>query len=142
MPLAPPEPAVDIEAMRAQAQALLDEAARNAETLLADAHERARALVEDAAARADAIAQDARAQGHDEGFAAGRAEAEREMDDMLATMRELLEMARIERRKLHRRRRARSWSGWRWASPSACCTSRSRSTAAWSSRWPRPRSRG
>ncbi len=102
-PLAPPEPeapAFDTEAVRAEAQALLDEAARNAEELLADAHQRARALVEDAAARADAIAQDARAKGHAEGFGTGRAQAEREMDDMLATMRELLEMARLERRKL------------------------------------------
>ncbi|MEA2663793.1 MAG: flagellar assembly protein FliH, partial [Candidatus Eremiobacteraeota bacterium] len=101
-PLAPPEtePAVDAEAVRAEAQALLDEAARNAEALLADAHQRARALVEDAAARADAIAQDARAKGHAEGLGAGRAQAERDVDDMLATMRELLEMARAERRKL------------------------------------------
>lgn len=94
------EPAVDVEAVRAQAQALLDEAAQNAEALLADAHARARALVEDAAARADAIAQDARAKGHAEGFAAGRTQAEHELDDMLGTMRELLEMARVERRKL------------------------------------------
>jgi flagellar assembly protein FliH len=102
-PLAPFEPRAtgfDADAVRAQAQALLDEAAQNAEALLADAHARARALVEDAAARADAIAQDARAKAHAEGFAAGRERAEREMDDMLTTMRELLEMARAERRKL------------------------------------------
>jgi flagellar assembly protein FliH len=96
----PSAPQFDADAVRAEAQALLGEAAQNAEALLADAHARARALVEDAAARADAIAQDARAKGHAEGFAAGRERAEREMDDMLATMRELLEMARAERRKL------------------------------------------
>ncbi|MBV8298297.1 MAG: hypothetical protein JO083_01875 [Candidatus Eremiobacteraeota bacterium] len=94
------QPAVDVEAVRAEAQELLDVAARNAEALLDDAHERARALVEDAAARADTIAQDARRRGHDEGFAAGRTEADRRMNDMLVTMQGLLEMARVERHKL------------------------------------------
>jgi flagellar assembly protein FliH len=96
----PPQPAVDVEAVRAEAQALLDDAARNAELLLADAHNRSRALIEDAAARADAIAQDARKRGRDEGFDAGREAADREMNDMLVTMRGLLEMARAERSKL------------------------------------------
>jgi flagellar assembly protein FliH len=95
-----PEAAVDVEAIRAEAEELLDVAARNAEALLDDAHQRARALVEDAAARADTIAQDARRRGHDEGFAAGRDEADRQMNDMLVTMRGLLEMARVERHKL------------------------------------------
>ncbi len=99
-PLGPPEPAVDLDAVRGQARALLDEAALGAETLLADAHERGRGLVEEAAARAEAVAEEARAKGHREGFAAGRAAAERDMDDMLGTMRGLLEMARIERHKL------------------------------------------
>jgi flagellar assembly protein FliH len=96
----PPRPAVDVEALRTQAQTLLDDAARNAEVLLSDAHDRARALIEDAAARADAIAQEARKRGHDEGVAAGRAVADAEMNDMVVTMRGLLEMARIERHKL------------------------------------------
>ena len=96
----PAQPAVDVEAIRAQAQALLDEAQRNAELLLTDAHHRARALIEDAAARADSIAQDARKHGHGEGFQAGRDAADREMNDMLVTMRGLLEMARAERHKL------------------------------------------
>jgi flagellar assembly protein FliH len=98
--VAPSDPAADAEAVRAQAQELIDDAARNAEALLADAHDRARSLIEDAAARADTIAQDARKRGHDEGFAAGRDQADREMNDMLGTMRGLLEMARAERHKL------------------------------------------
>lgn len=97
---APAEPAIDVAALRAEAQGLLDEASRNAEALLADAHDRARALVEDAAARADAIAQDARKRAHDDGFRAGREAADREMNDMLVTMRGLLEMANAERHKL------------------------------------------
>jgi flagellar assembly protein FliH len=97
---APAVPAVDVEAIRAQAEALVEDAARNAEQLLADAHSRARALVEDAAARADTIAQEARKRGHDEGFQAGRDAADHEMNDMLVTMRGLLEMGRAERHKL------------------------------------------
>ena len=96
----PIEPTVDVEEIRARAETLLGDAARNAELLLADAHDRARALIEDAAARADAIAQDARKRGRDEGYAAGRDEVDREMNDMLVTMRGLLEMARVERHKL------------------------------------------
>jgi flagellar assembly protein FliH len=97
---APAAPAIDVEAIRGQADALLQDAARNAEMLLADAHSRARALIEDAAARADGLAQDARKRGHAEGFQTGRDAADREMNDMLVTMRGLLEMARAERHKL------------------------------------------
>jgi flagellar biosynthesis/type III secretory pathway protein FliH len=93
-------PAIDVDALHAQAQNLVEEAVRNAEELLADAHNRARALVEDAAARADAIAQEARKRGHDEGYQTGRDAADRDMNDMLVTMRGLLEMARAERHKL------------------------------------------
>ena len=97
---APLQPAIDVDAIRAQGHAILDDAQREAEFLLADATDRARALVEDAASRADAIAQEARKRGHDEGFHAGREAADREMADMLATMRGLLEMANVERHKL------------------------------------------
>jgi len=97
---APRESDVDFEAIRLQAEMVLDDAARDAEALVADGHNRARALIEDAAARADTIAQDARRRGHDEGFDAGRAAADVDMNDMLVTMRGLLEMARVERHKL------------------------------------------
>ncbi len=97
---APAEPAIDLGAIQAQAQELIDEASRNAEALLADAHARARALVEEGAARADALAQDVRKRAHAEGFQAGRDAADREMNDMLVTMRGLLEMGRAERHKL------------------------------------------
>jgi flagellar assembly protein FliH len=99
-PARPVRPAVDVDAIRVQAQRLLDDAAHNAEILLADAHDRARALIEDAAARADAIAQESRKRGRDEGAAAGRAAADASMEEMLGTMRGLLEMARVERHKL------------------------------------------
>jgi flagellar assembly protein FliH len=99
-PFAPPFPTVDIDAVRAEAQALLDAASRNAEALLTEAHDRARALVEEAAARVEQIEDDARRAGHDAGFREGRDAADYEMNEMLATMRGLLEMARAERHKL------------------------------------------
>ena len=95
-----PQPGVDVEALRAQGQALLDEAALNAESLLAEAHERARSMIEEAAQRSEQIETQAKLTGHDAGFNEGRQTADREMNDMLATMRELLEMARAERHKL------------------------------------------
>src|SRR5665213_2214834 len=52
----PAGPAIDVEAVRAQAEALVEDATRNAEHLLADAHSRARALVEDGAARSRRLA--------------------------------------------------------------------------------------
>jgi flagellar assembly protein FliH len=94
------QPGGDVEALAAQAQDLLAQAAQNAEALLADAHERARAMIEDAAARSDAIATEARGRAHDEGFAAGREQAGHEMSEMLATMRGLLEGVRADRHKL------------------------------------------
>ena len=90
----------DLEALRAKAEAILDDAVRDAEGLLTDAHERGRTLVEEAAGRADGIAEQAKRNGYDAGFAEGRAAADREMNDMLGTMRGILEMAHAERHKL------------------------------------------
>jgi flagellar biosynthesis/type III secretory pathway protein FliH len=95
----PAAPAVDLAAIEAQARGLLDEAARNAEALLNDAHERARAMIEDAAARAETIAAEARSKAHDDGFAAGRDQADAEMHEMLVTMRGVLESTRTERHR-------------------------------------------
>jgi flagellar assembly protein FliH len=100
-PLAPPPPpAIDVEQLRADAEALLERASREAEALLRDAHARARTLIEEASTRAHSLEQDARTKGHDEGFGQGREAADRDMNDMLVTMRGLLEMARVERHKL------------------------------------------
>jgi flagellar biosynthesis/type III secretory pathway protein FliH len=97
---APAPPVVDVEAITRQAQAVIDEATGNAEALLNDAHERARVMISDAATRADSIAEDARAKAHDEGRVAGTQAADRDMSEMLASMRNLVDMARIERHKI------------------------------------------
>ena len=95
-----PEPAIDVERVRAEARALIDEAAIDADALVTDAHARARSMIEDAGIRSGSVTEDARRAGHDAGFAEGRDAADREMNDMLVTMRGLLEMARIERHKI------------------------------------------
>ncbi len=100
---APPQPAqptIDFEALRSEADAIIDGAERDAEALLADAHMRARTMIDDAGVRAEQIAENARRAAHEAGHAAGTQAAEREMSELLATMRNLIEMARAERHKI------------------------------------------
>jgi flagellar assembly protein FliH len=68
--------------------------------LLDDAHVRAQAMISDAAARADQLVEATKAQAHRDGFAEGTAAADREMSAMTETMRNLVDMARVERHKL------------------------------------------
>jgi len=96
----PSLPSIDVEAIERQAQSVIDEATASAEALLNDAHERARVMIADAATRADSIAEDARKKAHDEGHTAGTQAADREMSEMLASMRNLVDMARLERHKI------------------------------------------
>ncbi len=101
--LAPPPvatPSIDVAALEAEALAIVDTAASSAEALLTEARERARAIVENAAEAADAIAARARAEGNAEGYRIGQAQASDENDEMQATMRGLIEMARVERHKI------------------------------------------
>ena len=96
-----PEPAsVPVEQVASRARALVDDAEQRAEALLSEAHERAKQLIEDAANRADELVEVIGKRAHDEGFAAGTDQANREMGDMIATMRNLVDMARVERHKL------------------------------------------
>src|SRR5579875_829 len=68
---APGTPTIDWDALRAEAAALIDEASEHAQRLIADA-----------------------------GREAGRHAAEQEMNEMLVTMRGLIDMARAERHKI------------------------------------------
>lgn len=96
-----PEPAsVPVEQVASRARALVDDAEARAEQLLTEAHERAKQLIEDAANRAADLVEVIGKRAHDEGFAAGTDQANREMSDMMATMRNLVDMARVERHKL------------------------------------------
>jgi flagellar assembly protein FliH len=98
--LSPQEPEIDFEALRAEAAAIIDGAGRDAEALLRDAQQRAEALIADAQARVTQIEMQAHDGGFERGMTDGRASAQAEMDEMLETMRGLIEMARIERHKI------------------------------------------
>src|SRR5579875_1408757 len=89
-------PTIDWDALRAEAAALIDEASEHAQRLIADAGREAKTLVEEAVAQADAVREAA----HEAGFEAGRHAAEQEMNEMLVTMRGLIDMARAERHKI------------------------------------------
>ncbi len=97
-----PEPiaAIDWEAVRAQAEGLIDTASNDAQALLTDAQERALALMADGASRSLRIEEEARTAGLEQGTQAGRDAANVEMEGMLTTMRGLVEMARVERHKI------------------------------------------
>ena len=97
---APLPPSVDVDAIATQARALVDTAEQHAKALLADANERAAQLLAEAESRAQQLVTSAVAEARTAGHAEGVAAADREMSDMMASMRNLVDMARIERHKL------------------------------------------
>lgn len=99
-PLEPVPPPVDVDLVAQQARALIDEAETKAKDLLSEAHQRAAQLLNEAAAAADVLAASVHAEAEAAGRAEGAAAAEREMSDMVATMHNLVDMARVERHKL------------------------------------------
>jgi flagellar biosynthesis/type III secretory pathway protein FliH len=100
-PAEPPAPAIDyVAGARAEAEELLDNATADAQALVRDAQQRALALIEDAQRRVSEIEQQAKSDGFSQGARDGRAAAQAEMDEMLETMRGLVEMARVERHKI------------------------------------------
>jgi len=94
------EPTLDTAAVRVAADGLIDDAMVRAESLLGDARDRARALVEDAAIRVSLMHDQARTDGRKDGYAVGADAANREMSEMLETMRGLVDMAGVERHKI------------------------------------------
>lgn len=95
-----PVPDVNMDAVRAEAAQLIDDASADAQRLLEDARARAMALVDDAEQRAAQIEAAAKSAGFEQGVNDGRAAAQAEMDEMIETMRGLIDMARIERHKI------------------------------------------
>ena len=87
-------------ALHQQAGDLLQSATADAETILSEAHTNLRTIVESAQTGAAEISQQARTEGHDSGYHDGVTKAESEMEEMLATMRGLIDMARVERHKI------------------------------------------
>jgi len=98
-PVAPPEPAIDLEAIRSEAEALIAHGKAEAEAALARARADAENLLSDARRRVATIETEAHDRGYEAGATAGRAAADEEMTDMLETMRGLIDVARVERTK-------------------------------------------
>lgn len=96
----PKSPPVDVDALAQQARGLIDAAEKHAKALLQNAHERAVALLTEAERRGAELVETVQAEAKAAGHAAGTAAADREMSEMLATMRNLVDMARVERHKL------------------------------------------
>jgi len=91
---------IDWPSLHRQAGELLQSATADAEAILSEAHTQLRTIVESAQTGASEITQEARSQGHDSGYREGIAKAETEMEEMLTTMRGLIDMARVERHKI------------------------------------------
>lgn len=96
----PQAPPLDVDAIASEARRLIDTAEERAKALLQDAFERATQLLAEAeqrgASQVEKITAEARTAGHAEASAA----VDRDMADMMATMRNLVDMARVERHKL------------------------------------------
>lgn len=102
-PVSPPpveaEP-IDWPALHHQAGELLAVATADAEAILSEAHARLKTIVDSAQTGAADVTQRAHDEGQASGHQAGLDAAEKEMEEMLATMRGLIDMARVERHKI------------------------------------------
>lgn len=98
--IAPEVKPVDWIAARAEILGLIDDAQTQAEVLIQEGEQRAIELISDAAATAGDMEEDARKSGFEQGQHDGRDAASAELDEMLATMRGLVDVARAERHKI------------------------------------------
>ena len=96
----PQSPPIDVDAIAKQARELIDSAEEHAKALLQNAFERASQLLAEAGERGNALVESLQSEARTAGHAEGSAAADREMSDMMATMRNLVDMARVERHKL------------------------------------------
>lgn len=99
-PAVPDSQPIDWPALHREAEGLLDGASADAEALLVEARDRVKTIVEEARTGATEVTERAREEGRAAGHSAGIAAAESEMEEMLATMRGLIDMARVERHKI------------------------------------------
>jgi flagellar assembly protein FliH len=96
------EPAqrVDWEQLRADAEAIIDQAVSDAESMIRQTESTALELVASAQAHVEQIEAQAREDGREAGYAAGKTAAEEEQAPVVATMRELIESIRTQRAAL------------------------------------------
>jgi flagellar assembly protein FliH len=94
----PPE--VDFAALHQEAAKILSDAGEDAERIVREAQERALSIIDEAESRVPQIEAEAKRDGFDQGRSDGLTAAQAEMDDMIETMRGLVEMALAERHKI------------------------------------------
>lgn len=92
-----PPARVDWEAVRADAESIIDNAAADAQRLIKETEAACLKLVSAAQARASEIRDQAREAGHGEGYDAGKAEGKEELGPVIVTFRELVEGVRAAR---------------------------------------------
>lgn len=92
-----PEPSVDWEKLRADAEAIVDHAASDAESLIHQAQSKALELMSAGQTRIAQMEEDARAAGREQGYTAGKDAAEEELAPVITTIRELIESIRAQR---------------------------------------------
>jgi flagellar assembly protein FliH len=90
-------PRVDVERVRADAEALIDTASAQGEAILHRAAQHAREVVDRAVAQAAQIEAEAQERGHAEGIVSGRAAAEAQAADAIGAIQELVESVRAQR---------------------------------------------
>ena len=84
------EPQIDWDALKADAEAIVDRAAADARSLIEEAQRGAREIFANAEARAQALEAEARTRGYDAGFEAGKNAVDVQMNEMIETMHGLL----------------------------------------------------
>jgi flagellar biosynthesis/type III secretory pathway protein FliH len=92
-----PAPSVDFNAVKADAEAIVDRAAADAERMIKEAESAALTLVSGALARASEVQERAQSSGHDEGYKVGHEAASAELKPVIATFRDLVEGVRAAR---------------------------------------------
>lgn len=93
----PPATHIDWDALRADAEAIIDNAASDAERMIKEAEAACLNLVSQAEARATEIRDQARDAGRTEGYDAGKAQGTEELSPVIATFRELVDGVRAAR---------------------------------------------
>lgn len=88
---------IDFEALRIDAEAIVDRAASDAESLLRQAESMAIEIVAQARTEAEKLKEDARAAGREQGYADGERAGRDELEPAITTIRELVESIRAQR---------------------------------------------
>ncbi len=96
----PAAPTVDFNAVKAEAEAIVDRAAADAERMIKEAEAAALTLVSGAQARATEVEESAKTSGHEEGYRVGKDAATDELKPVIVTLRELVEAVREARQSV------------------------------------------